>query len=109
MKPFTLASSASSTLLTSNIVTNSLTDDLNILTDTDNNINDSPSEHLVVQPPPPQQRVSTAQRERQREASLYHDDIDWLLADRKCASLQTFYATTYDTEPKLWRRILMYL
>ena len=116
---FTLASSASSTLPTSNIVTNSLTDDLNILTDNKTNL--EPSGHLLeVQQ---QQQLiprvtSTAHRERHthRESRLvgekeqYHDDdIDWLLADRKCAGIQAFYASTYATEPKLWRRILMYL
>ena len=114
-KPFTLVSSASSTFRSSsNIVTNSLTDDLNIMTE--NKVNDplgsgsSASSCSGVDPLRDRgDKGFTSQRERQQDTEQYHDDIDWLLNDRKCASLQAFYATIYKSEPKLWRRVLMYL
>mmetsp|Transcript_3945 Transcript_3945/g.6677 ORF Transcript_3945/g.6677 Transcript_3945/m.6677 type:complete len:592 (+) Transcript_3945:182-1957(+) len=109
-KPFTVTSAASTTLPASNIVTNSLTDDLNIMTECASRL-------------PPIQQLSTeggggvvsSTRDRERERlrggdeDEHLDDIEWLLNDRKCAVLQKLLAETHNAAPKVWRKIVMYL
>ena len=100
MKAFTTASS--STLLpASNIVTNSLTDDLNIMSE-----GVAPIPHSTLVSVPSVSEGVSAHRQRRSE---YDDDIEWLLSDRQCASLQSFMVDMYNNEPKLWRKIVMYL
>lgn len=95
-----MASSASSTRLASNIVTNSLTDDLNILTDTSGH---SPA---VAQRAT---RGRGAAGEQQQRLQHHCDDIEWLLEDRKCIALQRFYINMLEQQPKLWRNVVMFL
>lgn len=133
LKPFTLVSSASFTLPASNIVTNSLTDDLNIILvntgdkdkDKDREASAGPSISMHPVTAVTEQRLSTAQqrlrergRERGREVTSavnnlhhhhHHDDIEWLLENKKCIAIQRFFSNMYKNEPKLWKRIVMYL
>lgn len=96
---FAIAPSASSARLSSNIVTNSLTDDLNIMS----------AESDLRPELQPEKRASTAQRQRERENGPFCNDIEWILEDKKCFALQKFMIKLFDEEPKLWRRTILFL
>jgi hypothetical protein len=91
-------------LKTSNIVTNSLTDDLNILSD-------GIEKHTMQlsSPPPPRVCAAAQQQQPRQDEDEFHHDIEWLLSNRKCIGIQRFYASAHEKHPKLWRKILLYL
>ena len=100
-RPFQLSPSASTTLPTSNIVTDAVTDDLNIVTYNDQSGSEELTERHFIQ--------RERERDHQRELSEYNDDIEWLLVNKTYANLQANFVKLYTNDPKLWRRIIMYL